>query len=528
LPYAVEAPFNSFNRQHEPSCLSGTRIDVLREIDDWADKRDRQHIFWLSGLAGTGKSTIARTVARKYYEQNRLGASFFFSRGGGDVGSAGKFATSIAVQLAYSVPSLQQHICKAITERRDIKNQSLSDQWRQLIVHPLSKLDGNSCQSSYILAVDALDECDDENNIQIILQLLAEARLVKTARLRIFLTSRPKIPIRYSFSQIPNAEHQDFILHNILPALVDHDITILLEYKLGLIGQEYALGASWPGKEVIKRLVQSASGLFIWAATVCRFIHEGRRQFATKRLAQILGESSTSVTAPEKHLDKLYLTVLSHSIHADYTEEEREELCSALRRILGSIVVLSSQLSADALSKLLHVTKQEVVQTLEELHAILDIPEDQTRSLRLHHPSFRDFLIKKDRCSDSNFWVNEKQAHQMLAENCIRLMSKVLKRDICGLGAPGVLATNVSRSQVEQHLLPEVQYACLYWVHHLQKSSMQLHDDNQVHQFLQMHLLHWVEALSLMGNVSEGILAIISLESIAQVNAVTISYKIFN
>jgi hypothetical protein len=78
-------------------------------------------------MAGTGKSTIAYTVARAYFEQGRLAASFFFSRGGGDVGHAGKFITSIAVQLANNIPALKRNICDAITERDDIISQSLRD-----------------------------------------------------------------------------------------------------------------------------------------------------------------------------------------------------------------------------------------------------------------------------------------------------------------------------------------------------------------------------------------------------------------
>ncbi|KAF2175486.1 hypothetical protein K469DRAFT_610575, partial [Zopfia rhizophila CBS 207.26] len=167
-----DASFNSYSKQQEPTCLPDTRIDLLNEICNWADGQDEQCIFWLNGLAGTGKSTIARSVARKYHEQERLGASFFFSRGGGDVSHAGRFVTSIAVQLANSVPTLQQHICATITERSDIASQSLHDQWRQLVLRPLSKQDGNGCQSSYVLVVDALDWCDD--NIRIIVQLLAK------------------------------------------------------------------------------------------------------------------------------------------------------------------------------------------------------------------------------------------------------------------------------------------------------------------------------------------------------------------
>ena len=456
-------------------------------------------------------------MARRYFEQGRLGASFFFSRGGGDVSHAGKFVASIAVQFANNVPALYHHIYGAIAERSDIASQSLRDQWHQLVLRPLSKQDGNGCQSSYVLVVDALDECDDDNNVGIIIQLLAEARSLEMVRLRVFLTSRPEIPIRYGFCQIPDAEHQDFVLHNISPAIVDHDIYLFLEYNLRLVGQERGLDAGWPGREILTRLVWNASGLFIWAATACRFIREGKR-FAAKRLDTIVHGNSTATTAPEKHLNEIYVTVLKHSIYTDYTNEEREDQYRTLRHTLGSVVVLFSPISAHSLSRLLHVVKEDVDQTLEDLHAILDIPADQNRPLRLHHPSFRDFLLDKDRCGNPNFWVDEKQAHQRLAESCMRLMSASLKQDICGQNAPGVLVANVEGTRVEQCLSPELQYACLYWIQHLQKSGAQLCDNDNVHQFLKVYLLHWLEALSWMRKVSEGIYAINSLESIALVS----------
>jgi hypothetical protein len=101
-------------------------------------------------------------------------------------------------------------------------------------------------------------------------------------------------------------------------------------------------------------------------------------------------------------------------------------------------------------------------------------------------------------------------------------MSTSLKQDICGLSAPGVLVTDVKSSRVDERLPPEVQYACLYWIRHLEKSGAQLYNNDQVHQFLQLHLLHWLEALSWMQKVSEGIIAIASLESITLVSTPTV------
>jgi hypothetical protein len=477
--------------------------------------QDERCIFWLNGLAGTGKSTIAHTIARNCYEQKRLGASFFFARGGGDVGYAGKFVTSIAVQLASSIPALRQYISLAVTEHSDMTSRSLRDQWQLLILGPLSKLDDNGRRASYILVVDALDECEDSNNIKIILQLLATARSLNTVQLRVFLTSRPEVSIRDGFNQMSKIDYHEFMLHRISPSIIDHDISIFLEYNLRLIGKEQFQDAYWPGAEAIKDLVQSASGLFIWAETGCRFIREGL--FAEERL-HILLEGSTALATPEEHLNRIYQIVLQNSIRPGYSEQERQRLYSMLKEILGSIVLLLSPLSIEALSKLLNITKHNVDRALKDLHAILDISEHHTRQLRLHHPSFRDFILNKDRCNDPNFWVDENRAHQKLAYTCLGLMSKYLKQDICSVDAPGVLVSEVESSQVEQYLPIEVQYACLHWVQHLQKSRGQLHDNDQVHQFLQTHFLYWLEALSWMQRMPEGLLAISLLESIILVS----------
>jgi MoxR-like ATPase len=111
---------------------------------NWAEGQCERCIFWLNGLAGTGKSTIARTVARRYFDQKCLGASFFFSRGGGDVGHADKFVTSVAVQLASSVRTLHRYISDAVIEYSDIASRSLRDQWQLLVLDPLSKASSGS------------------------------------------------------------------------------------------------------------------------------------------------------------------------------------------------------------------------------------------------------------------------------------------------------------------------------------------------------------------------------------------------
>jgi hypothetical protein len=150
-------------------------------------------------------------------------------------------------------------------------------------------------------------------------------------------------------------ERQDFVLHSISPKIVDHDISIFFEYNLGLIGQDDEQAPGWPGIERIRRLVDTASGLFIWAATACRFIREGH--FTEERLCLLL-EGGDAPTTPEEHLNGIYTTVLRNSVQPSSMEPERQRFCSILRKVLGGIVVLSSPLSVKSLSSLLHTTKQ--------------------------------------------------------------------------------------------------------------------------------------------------------------------------
>lgn len=127
LPVACQAAFNSHDNQYRSTCLPETRVELLQDITKWVNGMDKQYIFWLNRIAGTGKSTVARTIARTYYDRGNLGASFFFSRGGGDVSVADRLLTTIASQLASRIPSARRHIYEAIRENPDIAIHSLRD-----------------------------------------------------------------------------------------------------------------------------------------------------------------------------------------------------------------------------------------------------------------------------------------------------------------------------------------------------------------------------------------------------------------
>ncbi|CAN9360228.1 unnamed protein product [Alternaria alternata] len=514
LPTAKDAPFNAYQRQHDPTCLPDTRVDLLREIHDWADGDDSPSIFWLSGLAGTGKSTIAQTVAAHYHAKSRLAASFFFSRAGGDVSHAGKFITSIAVQLASSIPASKRKICDAIQKHSDIASQSLDEQWRELVLGPLSRLENKEAQSRYVLVVDALDECDDQNNVQIILQRLAEVQSLQGVQLRVLLTSRPEVPIEYGFTQVRREEHHDFVLHDIAPAVIEHDIAVFLRHQLGLVQQKCRLGAGWPEESAIARLVQNSGGLFIWAATACRFIAEDS-QLAETRLALLLhqGGSGTLPLPPERKLDEIYTTVLTSSMRGEYTEAESQTLHKQFRQVVGPVVTMQDPLSVASLAELLRKDVATLRRTLANLQSVLDVPDADSSAIRLLHPSFRDFLLSPSRCSNPQFCIGERTVHGEMYKHCLEAMSKHLRRDMCSLQDPGARTADLSRPKVDKHIPAYVQYACRFWVYHCQRSDVDTDSSSGIKVFLRKHFLHWLESLALLGRVSNAVDMVYTLDS---------------
>ena len=477
---APQAAFNARGKDEDPQCLPNTRVLVLQQIRTWADRDDGRHIFWLRGWPGTGKSTIARTIAREHYDKKCLVASFFFSRGGGDVSHAGKFVGTIASQLAQRCAAFKNFLIKAISDDKGIGKKTLKDQWNELILQPLSKLDASSFQAPLLVVVDALDECEKNSDVRQVLHLLSGLRCLKGLHCRVFVTSRPDIDIDYEFPVVSDQDYQDFVLHDISNSIVDKDIFTYLQHCLADIQRKHSLQENWPGEEAIRQLVRKAAGLFIWAATAYRFIDEGGSHSGPDRLSDILERDSSDIK-PEDELNSIYTKVLDDAIGGHLKQREKLKAYNRSREALGSIVTLFSPLPAYSLTQML---RMDVGAMLGGLHSILDIPKDSTRTIRLHHPSLRDFLLSPQRCRNPNFWVDEKNTHEALANHCIRLISQKLnKKDLCGLGDPGAKAAEVPSDKIQHCLPPELQYACEYWVSHLQRSKIKV-DESWVHRFL--------------------------------------------
>ena len=471
-------------------------------------------------MAGTGKSTISRTVADDWAKREQLGGSFFFSRGQADLSGAGKFFTTLATQLANTVPALKPLVRKAIIDNPDISQRGQGEQWKVLILQPLLQLGRESPPlQPIILVIDALDECEDEQDARLIIRLFSQARDLNTqaVQMRIFVTSRPETPIRLGFrNDIPASDHQDFILHHISKPTIEHDITVFLRHELENIrrDREGCTSQSWPGAAKIELLCKKACGLFIYASTACRFI--GDRSWDPEENLSIILEDDYVGQSPTGDLDDMYTKILMRSITPGSRDEQRQS--TQFRQTVGSIVVLFDSLPAVAFCRLLDISEEVVRLRLHCLHSVLDIPAGQEGPIRLIHPSFRDFLLNKKRCLDSRLWVAGEAAHQGLFVSCLNLLSNKLRMDICNLRHPGTLANEVGSRVVESCIPLDVQYACRNWVYHLRQSNIVPRDNDRTHRFFQHHFLHWLEALSLIRKMSDSIYLMRTLEALLSVS----------
>ncbi len=467
-------------------------------------------------MAGTGKSTISRTVAAYLHERGTLGASFFFKRGEQNRGDASRFFTTLAVDMASRVPGMVSGMKTAIQADPSIPQKALRVQLENLIINPLKK---TRHPTTIVIVVDALDECAGDKDTRAIISLLAELKTSGSVNMKTFITSRPELPIRLGFRKI-EGHYQNIALHEVEAVVVERDLYLYLRSELTRIIVEHNCDASdssrlpldWPGDEVVRTLAQLAVPLFIFAATVCRFLEDPVYD-PNNRLEKVLLYQTKLGGSQTDQLDATYLPVLEQLV-AGRTGTDRERQLQQFRDILGPIILLATPLSINSLSRLINVPEPSISQRLRLLHSVLNIPSQDTAPIRLFHLSFRDFLVNPVK-RGTEFWIDEAETHETLAGCCLRIMKDHLKKDICCLREPGVSLLEVDRQIIDACLPPALQYACLYWTSHLELGTVSV--DEEAYSFLKTHFLHWLEALCLIGKGYDSVSIIKVLQKRCQV-----------
>jgi hypothetical protein len=469
-------------------------------------------VFWMNGLAGTGKSTIARTLCRHLEARKQLAANFFVNRQDQARRGEENIVRTIAHQLAFFDHSFGDALCAQLRDLPMSASRSLSKQITDFIIGPAAAL-STSDQSPLVIVIDALDECNldaRERPAGDLVLLLVRGLLTLSGRLKLFLTSRAEPAIQQMFDQLSTSRaHTVVELHELDKSIVQADVTTFLRQSFDQMRLEMPkLDLShWPSSDDLEELVQLSGVLFVYASTVVRYV--GSRRYGPRdRLAQVLGQQRIKpLTAPYKLLDSLYMQVLEEAaglrtrshVESGYDLNEVDAFCQRVKAVLAVIVLARVPLQAGAVAVLSGVENDDASLTIDHLSALLLVKDGEP--VRIFHPSFPDFVLDPSRCYDSRLVLIPSVDHGSLAFQCLRVMNESLRYNVCELSDPDMPNADVVDLgiRVSEHVPDVLQYACCYWMAHVIASgspSSQVLEELAI--FCDKHLFHWLEVLSLL------------------------------
>jgi len=473
------------------------------------DEQDHR-VFWLNGLAGTGKSTIAQTFAEVSFADGKLGASFFCSRDFEDRSNLHAIFPTLAFQLAYRYPSFREQLLRVLRANPDIGRETLCSQLEKAIIGPFK-----ATRIPTLIVIDALDECKDEEPASAILSVLSRY-VDEIPQVKFFITGRPEPRIRSGFRLESLRPITEVLrLHDVERSSVDADIKLFFRTRLSEIAKTRSgcdLTEDWPSSYDIGILCKKAAGLFIYASTVVKFV-ASQYHLPTERLTLIISLPQSTAHEGKSGIDLLYAQILEQAFHD--ADSDEKELYSQFQFVVGAVLLIFHPLSRKTLSDLLRNcgTPSRISNTLRSLHSLLLVPESEVDPVRIFHKSFPDFLTDPRRCKDERFFVDPPVQHVGILFSCLDLMKQKLKKNICNLNDYAILGeVKDLHARREAYVGNALEYACRFWTKHLARVPVTGPHAKRVQEaideFFTMRLLFWIEVLSIVGHLGVGVYAI--------------------
>jgi len=502
--------------------MRGTRKDILSQLECWLNDGQDKQVFWLNGLAGTGKSTIAQTFAETSFADGKLGASFFCSRDFDDRSNLRTIFPTLAFQLAYQYPRFREELLPVLIASPSVRRETLCSQMEKLIVGPLK-----ATHIPTLIIIDALDECKDEEPASAILSILSRY-VDQIPCVKFFITGRPEQRIRSGFRLAALHPITEVLkLHEVERPLIDIDIKLFFQMRLAEIAKNRSycdITDDWPRSSDINILCEKAAGLFIYASTVVKFV-ASQHHHPQKRLTLLISLPKNNAHEGKSGTDSLYTEILKQAYHG--LDPDSQEVYHHFRSVVGAVLLAFNPLSMKSLSDLLHDfdTPFDISTALSSLHSLLLVPEGIEDPIHAFHKSFPDFLMDPKRCKDTQFFVDSPVHHMELLLSCLHLMEEKLKKNICNLDDYAVLSDVKDLSARRKKYIGDgLEYACQFWAKHLANSPSSGPDAERVQKtidkFFKTYLLFWIDVLTVMGNLD------ISVHSINNVQQwyISVSY----
>jgi len=477
---------------------------------DWAKGPHKSRLYWMNGMAGTGKTTITYSFCEQLQEKGLLGANFFCSRSLAECSDVRNIIPTIARQLARSCPQFASALLEVLGVNPQLP--SLGYQLKRLLSEPFRCI-SDPVTDTLIVVIDALDECSNgSSEIRLFLEQICNYFSTDTIPLKVFVTSRPEDVISRTITPLKPSSPSEWSvvhIHDIEMSLVQADIKVYVEHELADIAKTRGLEAGWPPSTEVDVVVGNANRLFIYAATMIRYVNEDcgnpHRRLSELASTSRVGQGSNLST---QLIDDLYMIILERAFRNKNTEEKQVALL-----VLKLVVCAYTPLTLAGIVDLLNASEDlkigvlvsDVRTSLELLSSVISTPRDEGSVATRFHASFPDFLFDKSRCGSVNH-IPFRQSHQDLARLCFHVMNKSLIVDnISGSERWQTVETIVKQKRLEGFISSALAYACVFWASHIETSDEIDILSVELEHFLAHQVLRWLEVLSLLRRLDIGV-----------------------
>lgn len=484
-----------------PRCLENTQLETRRRINEWIDSKSEQRVFWLHGVAGSGKSTIATTIAEELRETRQLGAFLFFDRA---TSKPKDVIRTMAYKLAMSNPVIATNVTDdAFGDNADYASaQTLLD---KLILHPITA-SFSRVKETIVLILDAMDECGDPSTREELLRSLETSFSRLPTNYRLLITSRPEPDLHELLHM-----HPFVVPFRLDPEASKRDVSTYLSHTLTNVFKR--LGAQpvpedWPWDENIKLLGDIARGHFIWASTSCKHVEQsGTKEY--QALDKLVSDIRAHGRA-EFGIGTLYSTVL---LNASVPWDD-EEFRLRFSRVMHLILEVDVALSADDIDVILGLSPQFSSRIIiSKLQSVLTYTSGFHSRVRPLHASFGDFLTSSGQ-SQSPWYIDFSRNREyidnrrlLVSEQCFGLFDTIDRMLHESAGDIEAFSRQYDRmsnlqSQFREKLPADLRDACLSWPQLLRISPFSQDLANKLSHFLHNHLPAWIEVMFEIGKLN--------------------------
>ncbi|KAF6742254.1 hypothetical protein DFP72DRAFT_1179432 [Ephemerocybe angulata] len=473
-------------------CTPGTRVDILSGAVSWANdvSSESPSVYWIFGPAGSGKTTIAFTVARRFEiagdecDTITLGGNFFCSRLFSETRTVTQIVPTIVYHLALRCAAFAETLREGGSF--DVIDQDPVTQLKALLVDPWcksrAKADGGSTKPKrYLIVVDALDEIEGKDGSEFLRALFDIIRENKLPGLKFFITSRSDPDL---VARVEAFERKEWCrLQDVKEEVVSGDIAKYLQTNLPLLRDSGEMA----------RLLEFSGGLFICAVTLARYLGVLSRHEQRQALASLfLGSSNSQKTTPR--FDTEFRINRLRVLHTFLSTPERTSTTT-----VASLLFPKDPTEGNT-PGLPSSTVELVNDVLSRLHAVLYTGENQL--VLSYHKSFTDFVYDQDRSKE--YCCNQEALHECLAEGCFRIMKAGLRFNIANIPSSFLLDSENTElvEQVNCNITNDLAYSCRQWGFHLSVATPATESESLVpmlSEFLQLRALFWIEAMNLLG-----------------------------